>query len=195
MGGRGARRTSWTAAVLLATAWASFNAASLLPVVAGMSAQRWFRMSPIDLPGWLLPVLSGWAGTAILAALLLIREPSRPLVRPSWWHTRYLLAAGLVAAGYGGILLLASATAAAGPDAFLPPWAAGGDRFGARLFLSTAAFALAAWFLRRRGSRFAGTATAAANLVLGAWVPAGGLSLLWWLRDVRPAEEGGDPAQ
>lgn len=190
---RGGRMAAW----LLFSAWVIVALAMADPVVEWV-LQKGFRGLPWirgGLPDWIHAVLLVYAALVVVAVVVLLRRlpPARPgpLVD---WHTRALRTGGIV-------LLLAGAGNLAyvfGPVRG-PPGGGHPDQpvvrasrfFGAFVFGATGALLFAAFLARRRGWRAAASLTMAANLVLGAFVPAGTfLLLLWWFavrRSERPA--------
>jgi hypothetical protein len=193
---RDGARTSWLVAWLLAESWACVNLAAVLPVAEELSRRRYRGWPPFLLPDWAVPVLLGAAaaGVACTVLLLAFRERLAPLASRTWWFTRYLLVIGISSLLIGLGHLRAYLDSTPDPQSFLPPEIHDVYGVGACLFLTTSVLPLVAWFARRRGSRFAGTLTASANLVLAAYVPGGLIPLAQWLQWVRPEEEGARPA-
>lgn len=184
---RGGRR-AWLAGLLAATAWALLNATWILPLLERISWRRYRGLpGPFTLPSQTVPVLL-WLvlGCLVLAAVFAVRSPTRPSGNLVWWHTRYHLVLGISCLFLSSLSLM---NRSPGEPGILPEeiWMIR-DVHG-RLFLSTAALCLAAWLARRTRSRFAAPATAAANIVLGVFIPAGTLTFFFWYYNVRPLEE------
>ncbi len=187
-------RSGRAAALLLIGAWALLALAMAAPVAEWVLVQgfKGFPWSRQRLPEELRPILFGGGGAALVAALVLLHRLPAPAPHPLLdWHTRALRVGGILYL-FGGVAALVSAMAR--QPSFLPPdhpvslVIRDSRLLGAFLGCGTGSLLFAAFLARRRKWPAASPLTAAANLVLGFFFPAGTYLMVLWLAVIEPAE-------